>query len=390
MGRGRRGTGVEVRPGNIRISFTWQEKRCRETLERAPTPPNIKHAERLVEEINRRIALGNFVYGEFFPHSARALVAPRPQGTLREVGALWLKTKGRLAPATLSQYANALEFWYAQLGADRRVADLSHGELAGVIGDYDWPSFKLCNNYLIALRGLLWLAKKDRHITDDPMEGIENMASVKKLPDPLSADEAEKILADIAQHYDEQVFNYFDFAFQTGMRPEELIALRWSDIDWNRSTARVERARTFRGALKDVKNHEERDVDLSPRALAALTRQKKHTLVGSAAKEEDDIFQNPVTRKPWHDERSQRDHYWQPALARAGVRRRRAYATRHTYATRLIMGGLKPAYVAHQMGHTLQVLFSTYARWLNDADKGAEASKLGEVLGSSIANRKKA
>jgi integrase len=182
---------------------------------------------------------------------------------------------------------------------------------------------------------------------------------------PLNADEAEAVLMDIKDHYPEPVWNYFAFAFQTGMRPEEIIALRWEDIDWRRKTARVERARTYRGTVKDVKNHEERDVDLSPRALAALERQKAYTLLKKG-----EVFHNPVTGKPWHDERSQREHYWNPALLRRGIRRRRAYATRHTSATRLVMAGLKPAYIARQMGHTLQVLYTTYARWIDEADKG--------------------
>ena len=117
-------------------------------------------------------------------------------------------------------------------------------------------------------------------------------------------------------------------------------------------------------------------MDLSPRALAALTRMKKHTLMKGA-----EIFQNPVTQKSWHDDRSQREHYWNPALRRTGIRRRRAYSTRHTYATRLIMGGIKPAYIAGQLGHSLQMLYTTYARWIDGAAKGAEALKLGAVLG---------
>lgn len=393
MGRGRTGNGVEVRPGNIRISFTWQETRCRETIHREPSPANLKYAERLVVEIRRRIELGNFRYGEFFPDSPHAAREVRPRGTLRELGELWLRTKGQKAANTRSQYRVALEFWYFHLdeagGGARPIAEFTHGELSAFIGSYPWRGteekpkvgWQHCNNYLVVLRGVFALAKKDRHITDNPMDDIQNMDKVKKRPDPLSADEAELIIEDIRTHYAEPVFNYFDFALQTGMRPEELIALRWSDIDWNARTIRVQRARTFRGQTKVTKTGEERDVDLSPRALAALTRQKKFTFLGSAAKEADDIFQNPVTRRPWHDERSQRDHYWNPALQRSGIRRRRAYATRHTYATRLIMGGANPAYIAAQMGHTQAVLWSTYTTWLQAADKGNQAAKMGAILG---------
>jgi integrase len=377
MGRGRRGSGVELRKNSVRISFTWQAERCRETLDLTPTPSHEKYAARLVDEIHRRIDAGTFRYDDFFPKSPRA-EHPEPAREQRAFGhycQLFLDSKGRAAAATKSQYRNALAFWKGKIGADRNIDTVTHAELAALVGSHAWPSWKLCNNYLIPLRGTFKLAARALKL-DNPLQGIENMRRVKKLPDPLSADESEAILADIKDHYPEPVWNYFTFALQTGMRPEEIIALRWEDIDWRRKTARVERARTFRGTVKDVKNHEERDVDLSPRALAALERQKAHTLLKKA-----EIFHNPATRKPWHDERSQRELYWNPALLRLGIRRRRAYATRHTYATRLIMAGIKPAYIAHQMGHTLQVLYTTYTRWIDVADKGGEASKLGAALG---------
>lgn len=55
------------------------------------------------------------------------------------------------------------------------------------------------------------------------------------------------------------------------MRPEEKIALRWSDVDWNKATARVKRRRTFRGSeLEGTKVGPERDVDLVPAMMALL------------------------------------------------------------------------------------------------------------------------
>lgn len=89
------------------------------------------------------------------------------------------------------------------------------------------------------------------------------------------------------------------------------------------------------------------------------------------------IFQNPVTRRPWHDERSQRDHYWKPTLRRKGIRDRRAYQTRHTYATTALMAGANPTYIARQMGHkSAKMLFTVYAKWIDGADRGRERDKL--------------
>ena len=50
------------------------------------------------------------------------------------------------------------------------------------------------------------------------------------------------------------------------------------------------------------------------------------------------------------------------------------------------MAGLKPAYIARQMGHTLQVLYTTYARWIDEADKGAEAATLAAALSEFVPN----
>ena len=119
------------------------------------------------------------------------------------------------------------------------------------------------------------------------------------------------ILADLRERYDPRVHAYFEFAFLTGMRPEELIALRWGDVNWNHGTVRVERARTA-GEEKELKTYNARDVDLVARAVAALQAMKPWTFMGVL---EAVIFQNPVTNRPWHDERSQRDHYCPPACA---------------------------------------------------------------------------
>jgi integrase len=63
------------------------------------------------------------------------------------------------------------------------------------------------------------------------------------------------------------------------------------------------------------------------------------------------------------------------------IRQRRAYATRHTFATVALMGGVRPAYVAEQMGHTsTRMFFEVYARWINGADKGLQRSMMAQAF----------
>lgn len=100
--------------------------------------------------------------------------------------------------------------------------------------------------------------------------------------------------------YDPRVFAYFQWMFYTGMRPEEAIAIRWSDIDWNKKTVRVQRVRTFKGSERDgSKTNSERDVDLFPQAIEALTTMKPYTAKlnghNPASRASTDVFQNPLT-----------------------------------------------------------------------------------------------
>lgn len=370
MGRGRKGSGVQLREHDIRIRFTWQGERYEEPLKLKPTVAgNVKHAHRLAAEVKRAIDAGSFDLAHYFPDSKR--VQATGDGSLKALCELWLKSQGRLAAATKSQYRNALAFWQRKLGADRNVRDFGHIFLAAEIGGHPWKSGKLCNNYLIPLRGVFELAKKGKLIPDNPLDGIENMPVQENLPDPLEVAEVDQILEHMRATYDERVWNYFHFAFFTGMRPEELIALKWAKIDFNRRAARVEVAKTFKGTEQDVKTKVARDVDLDDDAMAALARQKKHTFL----KDHGYVFENPITNRPWHDERSQRDTFWKPTLKKLGIRERAAYQTRSTCATLMLMADMNPAYCAGQLGHSVQMFFKKYAKWINRADHGRQRNK---------------
>lgn len=368
-------SGVELRNSSIRIGFSLDGKWERETLKITPTPANEKYAAQLVERVKRAIRLGTFKWEEFFPDSPRVKKAPGSANTLRDAADLYVKSIGRLADATRGQYENAMNVWCEILGGDTPMDALTHPVLQAKIGSHPWASPKLLNNALIPLRGMFGLIYHGPKAALNPMAGIVNSKVVKKKPDPLSAEERDRILADMAEHYDPRVTAYFTVAFYTGMRPEELIALRWGDVDTRHGIIHVQRVRTFKGSERDgSKTHTERDVDMVDQVMAALKVMRPYTFL----KDQDaDIFEHPVLGKPWHDERSQRETYWQPTLKRLGIRRRRPYCTRHTYATVALMAGVNPNYIARQLGHTnSRMLFEKYSRWIDGADKGSERGKL--------------
>ncbi|WP_075795006.1 hypothetical protein [Massilia putida] len=44
------------------------------------------------------------------------------------------------------------------------------------------------------------------------------------------------------------------------------------------------------------------------------------------------------------------------------------------------MNGLKPAFLAKQLGHSLQVFFQVYAKWISSSDDRAEVAKLDDAI----------
>ena len=382
---GRSGNGVEVREKSIRVGFSFAGKFERMTIDIPPTPGNERYAIRLVQQIKTAIANKTFTWAEFFPDSAHAKTEAGARRLFGETVELYIKSVGQLSPATRDQYGNAARFWQDMFGANTDADTLTHAVLKAKIGGHPWASPKLLNNHLIALRGIFGLLYHGVTAAANPMTGILNSKVVKKQPDPLSTDERDSILADLAERYDTRVWAYFTVAFYTGMRPEELIALRWGDVDWVHGSIHVARVRTFRGSERDgSKTHSERDVDMTSPVIEALKKMKPYTFM-----KDGDIFENPVTGRPWHDERSQRDHYWVPSLKRLGIRTRRPYSTRHTFATTALMADLNPNYVARQLGHTnAKMLFEKYSKWIDGADGGLQKRKLEAAHGTTTEKRK--
>jgi integrase len=165
--------------------------------------------------------------------------------------------------------------------------------------------------------------------------------------------------------------NFIQFAFWTGMRTSELVALNWGDIDFVRGVVKVTRAITQKS--KEAEGTKtaagRREIKLLQPALEALQLQKQHTWLKG-----EEIFQNPQSCIRWTGDQAIRKTLWAWALKRGGVRYRKPYQTRHTYASMMLSAGEHPMWVAKQMGHKDWTMIArVYGRWMPDADLGADS-----------------
>ena len=364
MGRGGRGV-VAASETSIEITFTFRGIRCRERLKLKPTPPNLKRAERHRAAIIDAIERGTFDYGTTFPDSPRRLQFVERQGEAmlaQDYLDAWLeRAKKRLKSSTYDDYRKIVDNLLIPKFGKTVLADLSRPMIR------DWlstmtSSNKRLSNIQSVLRSALQDAVSDDLIETNPLYGwkFENKDVVKREDDvdPFSSIEQAAIL----EHLSDQVRNMIQFAFWTGLRTSELVALDWGDIDWRRGYVRISRALTqVATEFEDTKTKSgRRDVRLLAPALEALQAQKAFTFMKNA-----EVFQDPRWGERWAGDQPIRQVFWVKALQLAKVRYRRPYQTRHTYASMMLSAGESPMWVAQQMGHSDWTMIArVYGRWI--------------------------
>lgn len=180
----------------------------------------------------------------------------------------------------------------------------------------------------------------------------------------------------------------FAFALASGMRPEEYLALKWSDIDFEKHTATVQRVLIWRkgggwyftepktaksrrtlplpeSVLQDLRKHKKRQAE----AMLKLGAGYERNNFVFATDEGQPIRYGNLTKRHFHK-----------ILEQADLKGFRLYDLRHTTATLLLSEGINPKIVSERLGHASIVLtLDTYSHVLPDMQKEA-TSKLGKVL----------
>lgn len=367
--------GVEVVGNSVRIRFTWKHRRC-ETLAVAATASGISQASSLRAQVKQLIKLGVMTddkYAELFPSSSYALSRLTP--SFGEFAQIWLNSRD-IVDSTRANYKGTLNLYWMGYFATRRIDEISSADVRKIVAETPWSSAGVRRNACDKLSAVFKAAVQDAVIARNPVASIQRPRVAKKVVDPFTRDEAEQIIAHLYEklHGLARIYAcYFEFAFFSGMRPGELMGLRWDEVDFNARSVHVCRVVVDGAVHVRVKTKNNRHVLLNDRALHALKEARVLTMARSGfvfapvnfSGGEDWIHTDTTPRK-----------YFSLALRARGIRTRRQYDARHTYATMCLMAGMNPAFIANQLGHSVQMLLSTYARWLNSTSDWTELQKL--------------
>jgi integrase len=174
---------------------------------------------------------------------------------------------------------------------------------------------------------------------DEPITDVE----------PFTREEVSKLLA-VARERFPRWYPLLLGALRTGLRQGELLALRWTDVDFAGAFVRVEQ-NLVRGVLTSPKSHQRRRVDLSAQLVTELLNLRRRQRAAWLKRGE---LMPPLVFASasggFVDEANLR-HVYGRILTAAGLRHLKFHGLRHTYAALLLGSGATLTYVRDQMGH---------------------------------------
>jgi integrase len=215
---------------------------------------------------------------------------------------------------------------------------------------------------------------------------VANLPRQKKTEMKALSPEQAKTFLNVSKSYKHGLI--FAFALASGMRPEEYLALKWSDLDFERHTATVQRTLTWRKGggwyFSEPKTARSRRTIPLPEnlfmELKSHKRQQSEAMLklGQSYERNNFVFATEDGTPIRYGNLTKR--YFHKILEKADLKGFRLYDLRHTTATLLLSEGVNPKIVSERLGHASIVLtLDTYSHILPDMQKEATI-KLGQVL----------
>lgn len=393
-------TGVENHGGSLRIWFIYKGTRVRESLGVPDTQKNRKVAGELRASVCFSIKTGAFNYFAQFPESPnlKKFGVDSKEITVIELSRKWLELKKmEISANAFGRYESIVRNMIPRVGENRLASSVTPEDLLFIRKDlltgyqvmkkgHRTPvkgrTVPTVNNYMMTMAIMFQFAAESGYIRSNPFSGVSPLKRAKTEPDPLTRDEFIRLI-EASRH--QQLKNMWSLAVYTGIRHGELVSLAWEDIDLKAGTIKIRRNHTLMKefTLPKTDAGTDRVINLIKPAIDVLKNQAEMTRLGKQYKVEVKLREygrtemhpctfvfNPqiATRNSLaghHYAVGSVNQSWEVAMRRAGIRYRKAYQSRHTYACWSLAAGANPNFIAKQMGHAdAQMVYRVYGKWM--------------------------
>ena len=227
-------------------------------------------------------------------------------------------------------------------------------------------------------------AVKNEVVESNPIRKVESPKTIEKVT--MHEDEENNILPFseaeikiILEKTDGYLKNFIMLMYASGMRPGEIIALKWSDIDFDKKQINIYKTIVNKqiGPVKTLSS--KRKIDMLPLSELALKEQYKIT------SNYEFIFISS-RKKPFysHDIINLR---FRKVLKANKIQVRKLYNLRHTFASQLIAAGEDITWVSKTLGHKdTQTTLMYYTKFIkkSEDERLEKISKIGANFGANI------
>jgi len=225
-------------------------------------------------------------------------------------------------------------------------------------------------------------------IPQNPCEGVRRPKIQRREMQVLSEAEVKRLLVYSLGTHEHDLWA---FLVTSGVRLGEALGLKWSDIDFERGTATIQRAlqRQAGNGLVFVEPKTSRSRRTVPLGKATLTMLEEHrcqqearrSKLGKKWRQTGLVF-CAVRGGPMKPEEPQEPLH--RALEKAGLPRIRIHDLRHTAATHLLTNGVHPKVVQDLLGHsTIAITLDTYSHVLPVLSREA-TTHMDKLLSGSL------
>jgi integrase len=299
--------------------------------------------------------------------------AVRTGATFADAAAEWLRYVEQdrdVKPSTLTDYRSVvasrllpefgplpleditprrIEEWRASLGAGRPLTNRTRNKSMTILG------------------GIMERARKVFRLPSNPVRDVEKLRERYDATqfEFYSPEEVWALVRSAASEQDGAIFLTAAF---TGLRRGELIALRWRDVDFERSSIRVSGSYA-NGELTTPKSGHGRVVPMVPEVAEALAR-----LAQRGFSDHDDELVFPGELGKYLDGSALRRRFV-AACARAGLRPIRFHDLRHTFGTLAVRGAESIVELQTWLGHAEVRTTMRYTHYREQQDAAERLAK---------------
>ena len=169
--------------------------------------------------------------------------SPRPAAvTLNQYLDQWLQdvAKTKLRARTFYDYESLLRLYIRPALGTRLIGSIGQMDMQRLYAQMfeRGLSARTIQYTNAVLESAFRQAVRWRMLTEDPCAGVDLPRVKRHEMEALSVEECRRFLS-VAE--ESEWYPLFALALTTGMRPSEYLALKWSDLDWQRGAASVSR-----------------------------------------------------------------------------------------------------------------------------------------------------